>query len=56
MSNCSDCQLGEHDNYDDDVRKCIVVDPDDGRVTLRGLLCESHRTMYEDDGYEVLLP
>lgn len=51
MRQCCDCRDGEHDNYDDDVILTTVREPDTGRLLKRGYLCESHRIMYEDDGY-----
>ena len=50
---CSDCRDGEHENYDDNVKLVYLRDPDTKRIIKRSYMCESHRTMYEDDGYEV---
>jgi hypothetical protein len=51
---CADCRDGEHENYDDNVLLVTVRDPDKpGPWLKRANLCESHRVMYSDDGYEV---
>lgn len=50
---CADCRDGEHDNYDDDVMLVYVKDPETGKMRKRSYMCESHRQMYSDDGYEV---
>lgn len=49
---CSECRDGGHEDYDDNVVKCLVKNPDDGRVT-KILLCGEHRCARRDDGYEV---
>lgn len=51
---CCDCQDGEHDNYDDDVKSVVIRDPDTNQVEKRGFVCWHHRAMYEMDGYEVI--
>jgi hypothetical protein len=50
---CFECALGEHDNYDDDVRLVGIRDPDTGRLYRRARMCREHREMYAQDGYIV---
>lgn len=50
---CKACRDGEHDNYDDDVIKVDVRDPDSGHLMMRGYLCNEHRTAYTDDCFVV---
>jgi len=51
---CADCRDGEHENYDDDIQLVVVRDPDNrGRYVKRAWLCKLHRSIYENDGYEV---
>jgi hypothetical protein len=50
---CSDCRNGEHSNYDDNVKLVIIRDPDSKKIIKRAYLCEEHRNMYNDDGYEI---
>ena len=52
---CCDCRDGEHSNYDDDVHLSLVRDPETNALTRRGYLCERHREMYAEDGYDVRL-
>ena len=50
---CHECRTGEHPNYDDDVRLCVVRDPSNqGRIILRACLCGEHRERFAADGYE----
>jgi len=51
---CTLCLQGEHDNYDDNVVLVYVRDDETNRIIKRSYMCESHRTMYENDGYIVL--
>lgn len=50
---CIECRAGCHDNYDDNVLLCKIVDPDTRKMYKRGYLCSEHRTAFADDGYEV---
>jgi hypothetical protein len=50
---CFECRLGEHDNYDDDVRLVVVRDPETKKIVRRGYLCGDHRDCWRTDGYEV---
>jgi len=50
---CADCRDGEHDNYDDEVRRTFVRDVDTGELIRRAWMCEAHREMYLEDGYDV---
>lgn len=49
---CAECRDGEHDNLDDDVRLCVVTNPDGG-PPRRANLCGEHRQARRDDGYTV---
>lgn len=51
---CVECRAGCHDNYDDNVLLCKIVDPDTRKMYKRGYLCSEHRTAFADDGYEVI--
>lgn len=53
MPRCADCRAGEHENYDEHVQLVMVRDPDTGRLEKRAYLCEQHRDMYRDDGFEI---
>jgi hypothetical protein len=50
---CHECKLGEHEDYDDDVRLVTVSDPDTGKRIKRAKLCGEHREMFASDGYDV---
>ena len=50
---CTDCRIGEHANYDDDLQLVYVREIDTKHIIKRAWLCRDHRTMYEQDGYEV---
>jgi hypothetical protein len=49
---CYECRAGDHEDYDDDVAKVTVRDPDGGRPKV-GFLCGEHRAAARDDGMEV---
>lgn len=53
MPRCYQCQNGDHEDYDQDVRLVIVRDPDGGDYARRGYLCGEHRELAASDGYEV---
>lgn len=55
MKRCKDCRDGEHENLDDDVRLVIVIDPDTHKIYRRSYMCDNHRQMHLDDGYELLI-
>jgi len=48
---CSSCKKGE--NEEPATCKVIVRDPGNGKITLKGYLCDDHYTMYADDGYQI---
>jgi len=48
---CSECKLGEHENYDNNVRLCKVYD--EGRYVKRINICATHQEAYFDNGYEL---
>ena len=50
---CHECKLGEHEDYDDDVKLVTVTDPDTGKRLKRAKLCGEHREMFASDGYDV---
>ena len=50
---CADCRDGEHDNIDENIKLVYVRDPDTKKMVKRAYMCEAHREMYNDDGYEV---
>lgn len=51
---CCECRKGEHDDYDDDIKFIVVVDPDrPNRFVCRGNVCGEHREAFESDGYTV---
>jgi hypothetical protein len=53
---CYECKLGEHDNYDDDVKRCRVFESDTGDLKYVCVyLCCEHRQALIDDGYEVVI-
>lgn len=49
---CKACMDGEHPNYDNDVRFCVVSEPGEqlGRAMY---LCGEHRQAALDDGYTI---
>lgn len=49
---CSECRDGEHENLDDDVQLCTVINPDGGRPK-RLYLCGEHVEQNLADGYLV---
>jgi hypothetical protein len=51
MPNCCECRNGDHENYDDDVRRTLVREPDHLKVVLNAYLCGEHRTAAADDGF-----
>jgi len=51
--NCFECRGGEHEDYDDDIKMVVVIDPETKKIYRRGKMCGEHRCMYEDDGYTV---
>jgi len=56
MKRCTDCRDGEHENYDDNVQRMVVRDPDSMEVLKTTELCDYHKEMYASDGYEVYPP
>jgi hypothetical protein len=48
---CYECRGGEHEDYDDDIRMCVITAP--GERPRRGHLCSEHRCMLRDDGYTI---
>lgn len=40
---CHECRVGEHDDEDDDVQSCKIVDDRTGKVLKRVNLCATHR-------------
>ena len=48
---CLECKEGEHDNYDDNIIKVKVIDPETGKVYRKGLMCLEHRELYLSDGF-----
>lgn len=48
---CFECRNGEHSNYDEDVRLTTIRDGK--KIAMRGYVCLSHRTAFEDDGYSL---
>lgn len=55
MRICKDCQNGEHDNYDENIKLVYVRDPDTKKIIRRCYMCETHQEMYCQDGYEVII-
>jgi len=53
MRRCKDCQNGEHDNYEEDIKLVYVRDLETKKIIRHCYMCREHRTMYADDGYEV---
>ena len=51
---CGDCQNGEHENYDDDVRLTLVIDPKTGMNVRQCYLCSVHREIYSSNGYALV--
>jgi hypothetical protein len=51
---CFECRNGEHDDEDDNIKMCNIVDPKTGKTIKRGNLCGAHQTMYLDDGYRLV--
>ena len=52
MKNCTECQAGDHENYDDNVQTFIVRDPDT-RTIRKMCLCGEHQSAMDSDGYEL---
>lgn len=50
---CFECVAGEHEDYDDDLRKTTVRDPETQKVIAVGFLCNEHREMFAEDGYSL---
>ena len=50
---CAECRDGEHGNYDDDVKLVVIKNPDTNKIYRRSYMCNQHRQMYEDDGYDL---
>lgn len=50
---CGECKNGEHDNYDDNVLLTKLIDPTTGEHIRSGRMCDSHREMYLQDGYQM---
>ncbi len=51
---CTECRNGEHEDYDDDIRVVVVIDPETGKGKGKKIrLCREHRTAMRDDGYSV---
>ena len=50
---CAECRDGEHENYDDDVRLCVLRDPETRKIVKRAYLCSEHRVANDDDGFEI---
>lgn len=50
---CCECRAGQHEDYDDEIELCVVIDPDTKKIYRRGYLCEGHRNMFLEDGYTV---
>ena len=50
---CYECELGEHENYDNDVELVYVFNPDDGHIKMKTHLCGEHRQALIDDGYNI---
>jgi len=53
VKQCADCRNGEHENYDDDVRLVYLRDRETNKIVKRAFMCNEHRVMYDQDGYEV---
>ena len=53
MKQCKECRDGEHDNIDEEVYKCKVIDPDTNKTKCICYLCGAHRHTNRSDGYEV---
>ena len=52
---CADCRNGEHGDYDDKIMLVVVRDPGTMRLIRRAYMCEEHRRMYNNDGYQVII-
>jgi hypothetical protein len=50
---CCECQDGEHENYNDDVRYVVIRDPDTKKIYRSGYICMDHIYSLEDLGYKV---
>jgi len=51
---CSSCLQGENEVEVEDPNHVYTVrDPENGRIIIRGYLCDDHHAMYMDDVYVV---
>jgi hypothetical protein len=48
---CFECRAGEHEDNDDMIIMCSIIDPKTGKQIKRGRLCGEHQHMYLTDGY-----
>jgi phenylacetate-coenzyme A ligase PaaK-like adenylate-forming protein len=48
---CFECRKSEHEDYDDQVQHCDIIDPATGKRINCGRLCAAHQDMYISDGY-----
>ena len=54
MKQCHFCKEGEHENYDNDIKLIVLLDPETHkRVQPPTWACSEHRQSFEDDGYKV---
>jgi len=52
-NNCAECRNGEHEDYDDNIKLVVCIDPDGQEPPYRAKLCQAHREVRLDDGYDV---
>jgi len=48
---CFACRARLHEDEDDDIEMCVIIDPDTHKLVGRGRLCGAHQDMYLCDGY-----
>jgi hypothetical protein len=48
---CFECRAGEHEDIDDKIEMCKIINPDTGKMFKRGYLCSAHQDIFISDGY-----
>ena len=48
---CFECRAGEHEDIDDEIEMCKIINPDTGKMFKRGYLCSAHQDIFISDGY-----